>query len=108
MDSDRRQYPRFKRSMSVIIHRQYNEKRIETADISLGGAAIYNAQRYYDFGQTLYIEIKLGNNESIFCDARVTSVYPHTKDSPTYQISLQFIDMPESDIEKLKNYIETD
>lgn len=108
MDEERRQYPRFKKTFPVIIHRPYNERQTETADISVGGTAIYNAQKYYDVEQILYIEIVLGEEGSVLCNARVVSVYPHTKDSSTYRINLQFIDMPDADKEKLKILIEQD
>lgn len=108
MDGDRRQCPRFKKTFPVIIHRPYNERQTETADISVGGTAIYNAQKYYDTEQMLHIEIVLGGENSIFCDARVVSIYPRTKDSSTYRINLQFVDMSDDDKEKLKVYIEKD
>ncbi len=108
MDMDRRQYQRFKKILPVIIHRPYNERQIETVEISMGGTTIYNAQRYYDTEQVLYIEIILEEEDSIFCNARVVSIYPHSKDSPTYKLNLQFIDMPDADKEKLKNCIEHD
>jgi c-di-GMP-binding flagellar brake protein YcgR len=108
MDMNRRQFPRFKKTLLIIIHRPYNERRTETAEISIGGTTIHNAQRYYDTEQVLYIEIILEEEGSIFCNARVVSIYPHSKDSPTYKVNLQFIDMPDADKEKLKNYIERD
>lgn len=75
----------------------------------MGGTTIYNAQRYYDTEQVLYIEIILSEEEdSIFCNARVVSIYPHSKDSPTHKLNLQFLDMSDADKERLKNYIERD
>lgn len=106
MDTDRRQYPRFKKDVPVIIHRPYSERRTETADISLGGVAIYNAQRYYDIGQELAIEIVLEDEDSVFCSAVVTSVYPRSKDASAYKVNLQFLDIPDADKERLKSFIE--
>lgn len=107
MDDDaRRQYPRFKKNLVVVMHRPYVERRVETADVSLGGVAIYNVERYYDVEQVVYIELLLEDIPSIYCNARVISVYPHTKDASTYRLNMQFIDMSDADKEKLKNYME--
>ena len=107
MANERREYPRFKKTLPVIIHRPYNETKIETADISLIGSSVSGAQKYYDTESTIYIEIILSESDSIFCNARVTSIYPHTKDAQAYRLGLQFLDMSADDKEKLKTYLES-
>lgn len=106
MAIERRKYPRFKKTLPVTIHRPYNEAKTETADISLIGCAIYNAQKYYEIESIIYMEMILPEEDSIFCNARVTSIYPRTKDSQTYQINLEFLDMSDADKEKLRIYLE--
>jgi len=106
MDDTGRQYERFKKNLIVKMHRPYTEKRLETADISLGGVALYNAERYYDIRQVVSIEILMEGADSIYCDAIIISVYPHCRDASTYKLSLQFIDMSDANKERLKNYLE--
>lgn len=106
MDMNRREYSRFKKNLRVIIHRPYNERLIETADVGLGGVSINNIQKFYDVEQIVYIELILEGIGSIFCNTRVVSVYPRGKDASTYKLNLQFLDMTDDDKKKLKTYIE--
>src|SRR3989338_2030758 len=107
MSDDRRKYPRFKKAMAVIIHGPYTENKIQAADVSLGGVSIYNSQKYYSEGEQIYLELTLSEDDSIFCDARVVQVYPHTKDAMTYKVDLQFFNMTDDDMKRLKSCLET-
>ena len=106
MDNDRRQYPRFKKNLTVKIHLPYTEMRVKTENISLGGACLCNVERYYYIKQAVYIEILLRDGDSIFCHAGVLSIYPNTKGAVAYKLNVQFTDMSGKDKERLKNYIE--
>jgi c-di-GMP-binding flagellar brake protein YcgR len=106
-DDARREHRRFKKNLAVVIHRPYLEKRVEASDISLGGVALHNLERYYSVDETVYIELILEEKDHIYCNARVLSVYPHSKDASTYKLNLQFIDMSDADKEMLKSHIET-
>ena len=107
MDIDRRESKRFKKTLPVIIHRPYPEDKIKTADVSMGGVSIVGVQKYYDFGQEIYIEILLPKEDSILCATRLMSICPRSKDAEAYRIGLQFLDMSDEDKEKLKNCIES-
>ena len=104
---DRRKYPRFKKTIPVIIHSPYKEEKIATSDISLIGCAIPDVEKYYEMEGTIYLELILSEDESIFCNARVASIYPHTKDAQTYQLNLEFLDLSDADKEKLMTYLES-
>ena len=106
MEMDRRKHPRFNKTFPIIIHRPYNERKIETIDISLGGAAIHYSQRYYHKDQVVYIEVILSEGESIFTDARVAWISPKSVDAEMYKVGLEFTGMSEFDKEKLKSAIE--
>ncbi|MFA5146462.1 MAG: PilZ domain-containing protein [Candidatus Omnitrophota bacterium] len=105
MPIERRKYPRFKIVIPAVIHHPYNE-HAETADISLGGVAIYNIQKYYNTEETVGLELILGEESgSVFCNARVASIYPNTKDAEIYKLHLEFLDMSDEDKKKLKDWI---
>ena len=107
MPIERREYSRFKKALHVIIHNPYAQRDLVTSDISMGGACISNVQKYYSQDQAISLEITLDDGSSIFCEARVVSSYPRTKDAEVYMINLQFMEMPDSDKERLKACIET-
>ena len=101
------QYPRFEKNLVAAIHSPYLEKRVETNEVSLDGLTICNAERYYDDGEILYIELALEKTGSIYCNARVLSIYPHHQGASTYKLSLQFVDMSDVDKEKLRSCMES-
>ncbi|PIU41906.1 MAG: hypothetical protein COS99_02955 [Candidatus Omnitrophica bacterium CG07_land_8_20_14_0_80_42_15] len=101
MSIERREYLRVKKILPVIIHRPYFERDVETIDVSLGGIAVCRAQRHYDISTDVYIELVLPEGDSVFCEAKVVWIHPNTKDADSYQLGLQFLDMKQSDKEKL-------
>lgn len=106
MVDERRKYPRFRKDLPIVIHHPYNERKISLADVSLGGVAINNAVKYYDIHQLIKLEIILSATLSIFCDARVASITPRSKNAAAYKVDMQFVDMTDKDREKLKTRIE--
>lgn len=101
------QHPRFEKSLVAAIHSPYSEKQVEADEVSLDGLTIRDAERYYDDGETLYIELELEEMGSIYCNAEVLSIYPHCQGASTYKLDLKFIDMSDIDREKLKSYMES-
>lgn len=105
MPDDRRKYPRYKKSLSVVIHSPFTEDRLETATVSLNGLTVYNVQKYCNMEEILRLELVFPKGSSVFCNARVVSVYPQTKEASTYKLGLQFLDMDESGKQILKKYL---
>lgn len=105
MAAERRQHSRFKSSIPVIVHRPYTERQAEAVDISVAGGTIIKIQKYYAIGQEIYLELALTPQESVFANARVSSVYPHSKEASAYKITIQFLEMSDPDRSKLESYL---
>jgi hypothetical protein len=90
---------------TVIVHSPYPEKRPMVDNITPDSMTICDVERFYGINDKLYIEI-IGTGGSVHSGARVLSVYPNTKGASTYKLSLEFVDMSETDKEKLKSLIE--
>jgi len=106
MVDDRREHPRVKITFPVIIHSPTGDQKIESVDISLGGAAIYYSRTNYSVDQTLKIEIILSPDHSVFCDARVVWMKPPTQDTTRYMVGLAFTGISEDDKHTLTTYID--
>lgn len=105
MPADRRKYPRFKKNLSVVIQSPFTEGRLETASVSLSGFTVNNVQKYCHVEEILSIELVFPKGTSVFCDARIVSVYPQTKEAGAYKLGLEFLNMSKSDKEILKKYL---
>ena len=107
MANERREYPRYKKTIPIKIHSPVSESRIETLDVSLGGAAIYYTHKFYYNDDIIRIELILLDEESIICEAKVVWIYPRTRDAGLYTLGLEFQEMSERDKERLLAFIES-
>jgi c-di-GMP-binding flagellar brake protein YcgR len=106
--SERRKHARYKIKLAAIIHSPYNERKIETVDISVGGGAIHYSSRYYNVGQSMIIEIILPGQNPIRVNARVVWIYPKNRSAASYKVGLEFPNLPDPDKNKLISYFKTE
>ena len=104
---ERRRFPRLK--VPVLFRSAKKEESTRPAhNLGLGGVRIYS-NKYLKKGKHIEIELCFPEGNSIVATARVvwTNVLPAGSDA-TFDVGLEFIDLPPDSMDELKKVLETD
>ena len=106
-ENDRRRFPRLK--VPVLFRSvKIEEEKSPTTNLGLGGVRVYS-NRYLKKGKQLEIELCFPKGNSIVAAVRVvwTKVLPSGSDA-AFDIGFEFINLPSSAMEELKEVLEKD
>ena len=107
LETERRRFPRLN-VPAVFRSAKIEEDASLTYNLGLGGVRIYS-NRYLKKGKQMEIELCFPEGNSIVATVRVvwTKVLPEGSDA-TFDVGLEFINLPPSAIDELKGVLETD